>query len=273
MSDERRSLPGGLTCAEVDEMAGAYVLGAAAPDEEHRIQAHLATCPETHPEFAELGGVVAALATTIEPVDAPPDLKRNVMAAYEREMGASSVARPAPLAEQTDEPYASRGGFALPRWLGWAAAGAAVLVLAVLGVWALGVQQRADEQAHRSQVVAEALRVLAQPDSSYALMAGSGSAEGASGFTAVSADGQGYMVMTNLPQAPAGMTYQAWYVTADGLPASAGTMTVDQDGVAIAENISPVDGTSLMALTLEPTGGSPEPTSDPIVVGEMVTRA
>ncbi len=288
MSDARQH-PGGFSCADVSELAGLYVLDALEPAEAERIAVHLATCPEPHPEMAELGAVVPALAVSVDEVDAPADLKRRVLESYDRYAMATApsagvagvgTAAPAPAPNASapvapwqieDQPPARRG-LALPRWLGWAAAGAAVLVLAVVGVWALGIQQRANSETLRAETMAAALETLAQPGSSFAVLEGTGPAVGVGGFVAFSPEGEGYMVMTNVPEAPAGMTYQAWYVV-DGQPASAGTMSADADGFVIAEGLPAMDGTDLMAITLEPAGGSAEPTSDPIVVGEMVTRA
>ncbi len=272
MSDDTRNLPGGFSCADVSELAGLYVLDALEPAEAERVAAHLATCPEPHPEMAELGAVVPALAASVDEVDAPADLKRRVLESYDRYALAAPASATSVAPWQIDAQPAARRGSALPQWLGWVAAGAAVLVLAVVGVWALGIQQRANSETQRAETMAAALEALAQPGSSFAVLEGSGPAAGVGGFVAFSPDGEGYIVMTNVPEAPAGMTYQAWYVV-DGQPASAGTVSADADGFVIAEGLPPMAGTDLMAITLEPAGGSPEPTSDPIVVGEMVTRA
>ncbi|HYI21447.1 MAG TPA: anti-sigma factor [Candidatus Limnocylindrales bacterium] len=291
MSDDIRNLPGGISCADVSELAGLYVLDALEPAEAERIAAHLAACPEPHPEMAELGAVVPALALSVDEVDAPADLKRRVLESYDRyamatapTAGVASAAvaapRPAPAPDASapvapwriEDQQPARRGSALPQWLGWVAAGAAVLVLAVVSVWALGIQQRANLETQRAETMAAALETLAQPGSSFAVLEGLGPAAGVGGFVAFSPQGEGYMVMTNVPEAPAGMTYQAWYVV-DGQPASAGTMSADAEGFVIAEGLPAVEGTDVMAITLEPVGGSAEPTSDPIVVGEMVTRA
>lgn len=62
---------------------------------------------------------------------------------------------------------------------------------------------------------------------------------------------------------PEGSTYQAWLV-ADGAPASVGTFAPDPDG-AIALRANGVDPTgAVVAVTVEPSGGSEQPTM-PIV--------
>jgi hypothetical protein len=49
-----------LTCAEVDELAGLYVLDALEAREADAVREHLATCPHSHAGFGELGSVVPA---------------------------------------------------------------------------------------------------------------------------------------------------------------------------------------------------------------------
>ena len=51
----------GLTCAEVADLAPAFVLGALEARESDAVRRHLAQCPEAHPEMAELHSVVPAL--------------------------------------------------------------------------------------------------------------------------------------------------------------------------------------------------------------------
>jgi anti-sigma factor RsiW len=45
--------PAELTCDDVREMAGSFVLGALVPDEEAEVRAHLASCADAHVEIAE----------------------------------------------------------------------------------------------------------------------------------------------------------------------------------------------------------------------------
>ena len=274
-----------LTCDGVADLAGLYVLGALENDDQHRVADHLATCPHPHPEVAELGGVVPALASLAEPVDAPPELKARVMDAYRRDMAAASASRPAssfaptPASPSTvstrvwdmpDAPVQHAPAQRAPQtgWLGWAAAAVAVMLVAVLGAWGLSAQSRADQEAQRAATMAEALQVLGAPDSEVALLRGSGDAAAASGFAAFSVAGQGYVVVTGLPQLPSDLAYQAWYLV-DGQPVSAGLMELDSDGFGLLARIPHHAGTDTIALTRERAGGVDAPTSAPIVAGEV----
>ena len=58
-----------LTHDEAVEMAGAFVLGALEPAEAAAMRQHLATCPESHDEIAELGSVLPVLAASAPVVD------------------------------------------------------------------------------------------------------------------------------------------------------------------------------------------------------------
>ena len=77
-----------------------------------------------------------------------------------------------------------------------------------------------------------------------------------------------FIVLTGLPAAGDGRTWQAWTL-ADGQPVSAGLMTPDADGLAVLADVARTPGTSVVALTVEPAGGSEAPTTQPVVVGQL----
>ncbi len=70
-----------LTCAEVRDLAPAFVLGALEPDEMDAVRTHLAECPKAHAEFVEFGSVVPALAETLKPVEPDPRVRDRILAA------------------------------------------------------------------------------------------------------------------------------------------------------------------------------------------------
>ena len=280
MSDSARpTLSPEMSCEEVAELAGVYVLGALAPADYKAVAAHLATCQRLHEDVRELGGVVPALASLVEPIDAPARLKRRVLDAVQREAALSAPSSVATskklpgrfitLGAEPARPVRApvSAAWRPPAWASWGAAVAAVLVLAVVGVWALGVQQRAQSAEERAAVLAEAIAAFSAPGSSVAMLRDSGNPD-ASGFAAFSADGRAYLVMVGMPAAPAGQTYQAWYIANDR-PTSAGLLTVDADGYAVLMDLQPMPGTEVVALTMEPAGGSVQPTSAPFAVGEL----
>jgi anti-sigma-K factor RskA len=77
------------------------------------------------------------------------------------------------------------------------------------------------------------------------------------------------MDMTDLEALPSGQTYQVWAIR-DGQPVSLGLMPPDPSGhtTAAMANVD-LAGAELIAVTIEPAGGSAQPTSDPIITGEL----
>jgi anti-sigma-K factor RskA len=255
-----------MTHDEAMEFAGLYALDALTTDEKAEVDAHLAACAEDHTEFETLGGVAPALASMAEPMGAPAALKRKVMDDYAAAHPKAWTAEP--VTSVTSVASAPVRRSAVPNWMGWAAAGIAIVLLAVLSVVGLNLRSQADQANQRAEQLQQAVAAMSAPGAQVAILHGSGAASDVSGFVAFPANGTGYMVMTDVPAVPSGMTYQAWYI-ADGQPASAGTMTADAEGNIVASGMSPMPGTAVVAVTVEPAGGSDQPTSDPIIVGEL----
>jgi anti-sigma-K factor RskA len=261
-----------MTHEDAMELAGLYALDALTPDEKAEVDAHLAACTLDHTELSELGGVAQELAVLAEPAGAPAALKRRVLEAYADEHGRPARSMGLPLGEDASirsDAAARPRGRNLER-LGWIAAGVAAVLVAVLGVYGLNLRQQADAANARADDMARAVAALTAPGSNVALLQGTGGAAGVSGFAAFPASGGGYMLLTGVPAAPAGKTYQAWFI-AGGAPVSAGTMDAGADGNVIAADLKPVNGTQTIAITVEPAGGSEQPTSAPIIVGNVTT--
>ena len=73
--------------------------------------------------------------------------------------------------------------------------------------------------------------------------------------------GRAVLAAHGLPPAPAGKTYQLWYI-AEGKPQPGGLFTTDGEGRALLSDRVPEAGrgASLFAVTLEPAGGVQTPT-------------
>ncbi|MGH2407032.1 MAG: anti-sigma factor domain-containing protein [Candidatus Limnocylindrales bacterium] len=257
-----------LTCEHVRDLAAGFVLDALGPTEMDAVRAHLATCAQPHPELAELGGVVPYLAELPEPLEPPAALKGRLMAAIEAEVAAARTAaaptvpqRPAPIS--IDVERARRRPLFTPRL---ALQLAAVLLIAVLGGWdllLLGQTQAAQQEA---QLLRDAIGAAGAPGAHVGGVAGTKEQPGASGFVAIAASrGTGYLVVEGLAPAPTGKVYQAWYI-AGGVPRSAGLMATS-DGLAVLA-LSGADPVETVALTIEPAGGSVQPTLPIIAAGQ-----
>ena len=145
---------------------------------------------------------------------------------------------------------------------------AAVIAIVALGGWNVLLQQQRAEADHRLALLSDAVSAAGQPGATVATMTGSDIAEGAGGFAVFPAAGPGYIVLTGLPPVDSNQAWQAWTL-AEGKPVSAGLVTVGEDGLAVLENVSRIPGTSIVALTVEPAGGSDSPTTQPVVMGQL----
>lgn len=266
-----------LTCDDVRELSGLYALHVLTPDEEATVRSHLASCPNAHAEVAELGAVSVELAHLFESHDAPAALRPRVLAAIAAEAADAERKAPSPVAAAPARapipmpaPVISREEERRQRrpWFAWGFAAAAVLVIAALGAWNLSLLGRAETAEQRAAAVARAIVASTEPEARVATLHGTGTAGAGSGFAAFTADGGGYILLVDLPAAPAGMTWQAWNLT-DGQASSAGLLSVGSDGYALLSGVPTVAGSDAVALTLERANGASQPTSTPVVSGDL----
>jgi hypothetical protein len=272
-----------LTCAEVDELAGLYVLDALETDEMDAVRQHLERHPGVHPAFADLGGVVPGLFGAIEPIDAPPELRARVLNAVGRAEPATAEHAMVESSRDVEPATTSLAGRTAPgipapppvrpgvrdappssitehreRRLArrpWqtVVALAAVLLIVVLGGWNLLLQDRAGSAEARVTVLRDAIAASTDPSSEVALLRGSGPAAGASGLAVFPSGRPGTILVEGLPPVASGRTYQAWFL-AKGTPVSAGLMSVGSDGFAVLGGLSPAPATDTIALTVETAG-------------------
>lgn len=250
----------------VDELAAAYALDALEPAERARFEAEAS--PEALEEARQLADTAALLAA--DEVAPPPSLRASVLDAIAREPQrdeASTDARPTASAPSVDaEPGASapvplgaaerraRARWRPARVLAAVAAGSALL----LGGVAIGTQLGGESQqeALGALVVAsDAQRSEVElADGSVATVVWSPERE------------QSAILFDGLPTAPAGSTYQAWFIDETGAR-SAGLFDAGSASTAFLLE-GELSAGAAIGVTIEPAGGSEAPTSDPILVVE-----
>jgi hypothetical protein len=271
-------LPGGLTCDEVRDLAGSFVLDALPDAEAAAVRGHLASCPEPHPEIAELAGVVPVLHASIRPMDPPPALKDRIMAAAAADLDArlreaASTApaagdgidlgrpRPGPRTEPLRLPDVRQ-----PR-LSWALGLAAVLAIVLLGGWNLGLQAELDSARAYQAKVASVVEAAGQPGALAVVMRGA-SGDGPTGIAAVSASGDMRIAMRDLAPTTGDEVYEAWVIEPDTAPVALGDFRVATDGVGYLEASGlPAEPGIVLALTREPRPGMTAPSTDPVSLG------
>jgi anti-sigma-K factor RskA len=245
-----------MSTADLHTMTGAYVLHALAPPERDEFERHLQVCPACAQEVRELSATAGRLGLAVS-VTPPPEFKAQVMRriAAERQV-------PPRIPHQGRRAVRARRGRALSRFA-LAACLAAFAALGGVAVWQHQEARDAREEAQRSQRQAEELAsVLAAPDASVSTAK---LPEGARGTVVVSRDRNKAAFLTSgLPKPPQGKVYQLWF-SDDGTMRSAGLMDPAATDNAVLMD-GPVNAASGMGITVEPAGGSSEPTSDPLAL-------
>jgi len=169
-------------------------------------------------------------------------------------------------------PLPARRASSSTRWL---AAVATVLAVATAGTvgWALQAQSQRDEAERRLAAVqdspAEAMnRIIAAPDAKLKQFAVPG---GATMLVMHSEkEGRGGVMTLGMAAAPEGKSYELWLIDQAGAAKPAGLL--DSGGGASTWNELPggIGSASFLGVTLEPEGGSAQPTTKPILV-ESIT--
>jgi anti-sigma factor RsiW len=296
-----------LTHDEAIELAPLYVLDALEPAEMDAVRAHLATCPESHAEFEELGSVVPYLLDDpgVELVEPPAALGDRIMAAAAADLAERTApsaertvpAATAPSAERTDAaaerivpaavPFPSAGERearaertrARTSPLEWALRIAAVVAIVALGAWSLRLQGQVSDleqqlgaaQAYRSAVTA-VLDVATQPGSQLALLAPV-EAGGPRGIAAVASDGSIQFAMDDLAPTTGSQVYETWAIVGDAAPVPLGSFTVNASGTAsFTSKQGPVAPGITVAVSREPQAGATAPT-DVVSAGQATPSA
>lgn len=235
--------------------AAAYALGSLSPEERAAFEAHLAGCATCQSELDELRDVAGLLAHAT-PTETPrPELRDRILQEARREK--------------------PRGARRSAGWAPWLAA-AVLAVFAGLGYWRAEAQRVALESAldaTRAELAARdsLLGTLLAPDVATAALTATGQPPSARLFWNRNRD---VVVLTafDLPPAPAGRTYQLWGIVSGEPPISLGVFNTEPDGRATITLPVPGDlDLDLSAVTEEPAGGSPQPTSTPFLVGPWQT--
>jgi anti-sigma-K factor RskA len=247
-----------------DELA-LYALDALDGEERAAVEAHLASCASCVALVEEHRTTLAALTADEAP---PPAVWQRIAA----DIGATGVPTPlpvvpsaptatatAPAADGDERPPAP--SHLRPRSRGrtrWALVGAvAAGALVVGGVVGLALGSAEDEPDDLAELATAA---LADPDASVATLS---TGEGQQAARVVVEGTTGYVLIDDLPPLREGEEYQLWKLGGE-VPVSLGVIGDGSSGVAA---VGVPAGTSEMALSTEPAGGSPAPTGDIVATG------
>jgi len=244
-----------MTSPDIHALGGAYALDAVDDLERVAFDRHLAECETCALEVAEYRETVTRLAEGAWSVP-PPRMRERVLA-----RAAATPQQP---------PNGHRRGAASPvaRWRRLTAAAAVVGVLgigAAATTYAVQEQRIGDQRAAVAQAQQQAARieaVLAAPDA--ALRAGDLTGGGRVTLVVSDTEDAGVVVLADAPPPGPDRAYQLWVVPAGSVtPVSVGLLQAGRS--AATELIEGVRGRAVFAVSLEPAGGSPQPSTTPLV--------
>ncbi|MBK3576232.1 anti-sigma factor [Streptomyces sp. MBT65] len=261
---------------DLHSLAAPYALDALEPDERRQFEKHLRGCDRCAEEVRAMSedAVRLAWSTVAQP---PLAMRDRVLAAVRQ-----TPQEPGPLRERVREPQArertreytprlpahvwgaepqaararvpQRRPFFVP--FATATAAAALVVASLFAVQANKTQDKLDAAQSQSREIAH---VLAAPDAR--ATTGADSAGRSIGVIASASEGRAVVTLSGYGALPSGRVHQLWLMRPDVQPRSLGLFKDDTPLVAAGLDKS---ATSL-AVTVEPDGGSAQPTTQPVV--------
>ena len=219
-----------LSEQEVEELLGAYALGALAGSDLQRVRDHLASCDQHARTAADLKRVTPALALSVVDREPSPVLKGRILAALQSPM-------------QVAPPQRRR-----PRLVLAAAAAAIVLVAAGIGIGRLSAPQPAP-----AQVTTWVFHGNTQAPGAVARL------------VYFNREHRAILEITGLKPLNAGQVYEMWLFHGAS-PVDSGVAQAPS-GTLVAQ-LGDLAGYSQFAVTVEP-GEQPQPTSNPILIGKL----
>lgn len=237
---------------EIQQLLGAYVLGAIDPEERKLLEAHLENCQACQAALAEYQQVGEGLLHLAGPVPPDPRLRARL---------ATRIGEP--------EGIVPPRRLALGRALQLAIGGLGVLLLAVnagLFIETRALNRRGEDLLAQQQVSQTALALATYSDSKTAVVQEQ-SIRGT--FVYEGSFPVAVFNVWGLPPLPVDQAYQLWLVSADGTRSSGALFTApeSQDFVSVlVRSPIPLGEVLSFGVTIEPGGGSPEPTG-PRVLG------
>lgn len=270
-----------INCDQVAELIARYVelevSGGDAPRVLPMVHQHLVqcdACSEMHDMLYELvlleeqgalpdpDDLLDAI-TAGGPISAPEQPLAPLQATHARPLSQDSVEPPFSSRVHPDRDRETAAPAQPAPWFrwGWAAAAVALIIAIAFGVWGW-------RQASAMAAMKRDLTFIANADRAIWMQGTEGDPD-VRGFMFINEDSQqGFLVIEGLNEPPSGQVYQMWTMTDSSPEISVGTFATGADErgrVWIDLNVAPGEFTGF-AITLEPAGGSSEPTSSPVCV-------
>lgn len=257
------------SCENIQQLIPEYAFGLTSREETALVEANLSACPEAAEALADYRLLQVEMREGVPQIEPPPGLEAKLMAAVGKSQPSIEQISPAP---QIGAPVAAKPR----RNIAWLAAAAAILALVITNAFWL---MQLDNLARRQRELEAAMH--APDDTAFVLtstanlrwvrLPPSQQNTDSSAFLMWNAESEiGLMYARAFPQLEPGMTYQLWLTRGD-VRVSAGTFRIDEDGngALLFHSDQPIDEFTWARITAEPENGSPQPSENVVVIGEL----
>jgi anti-sigma-K factor RskA len=283
---------------QIEVLLPFYVLDALSDEERKLVESYLAENPKARKQIEKMSGAVSSLPYSMSPVEPPKRVKDALMARVAADADARARA------SKQNQPSGPRV-MRLANIFQVFSMGVATVAI----VWAVilntqlaqlrnevsTLREAADAQANsleqinqlRNEVSLLGEALIAQSNSLEQINAKLTQITPAGAVTISlkgtdvqpDAHGQliadpnsnsGVLVIAGLGQLEPGKTYQVWLIDGGG-PKSAGLLTIDENGqgVLVVTSELTIAEFNALGISIEPDGGSPQPTGDIVVLSEL----
>jgi len=250
---------------EFEDIYVDYVLEQLEDARRKTFEAHLRQCGECEAELTELREAVFSLPLDLPLTEPPADLREAVLKQ-------AAGPRPVPRARSLQ-----------PAWRGWAIA--ASVLLAALGLFALRQWQTAGQLTRQigllqeenrrltesNRTLSDRVDLLTRPDTRFLRMAGLEKFPGTSGSAFLQpADRTAIAFIHDLPSLAQRQDFQMWVIQNGRAPFP--SQVFKPSGRTTEVNFTvPIDvnQVAVLAVTIEPAGGSPQPTGPMVLAGRF----
>lgn len=242
----------------VFDLLPGYALESLDEEDLLKVSRHLPHCASCRMELATYMETVDQLALTVPLRNPPTHLKARVV---QKVLSQSApYARPVPI-EQTKSNFLDsiRSFFSTPTRL--FAGGLVVLLVLFLGINNFLLWQRVNDL--QARVPGSNIRIVQ--------MQGTVDAPKAMAYLMVfKNEGYGSLSVEDAPILDANHEYQVWLIQ-NGKRTNGGVFTVNENGYGVLEIITnqPLENYQSFGITIEPLGGSPQPTGKKILGGNL----
>jgi anti-sigma-K factor RskA len=254
--------------ADVHTLTGAYALDALDATERDDFERHLAECQECSREVAELRLTANRLGAAVS--EQPSDLLRQRVLAEISRVRQEPPAGPRLVAIRTGQRF--RGA---NRWAIGITSAAAAIALALAGTFGVAALRAEHELGDAKQALSSAAaryapvgQVLSEPDAQTVTATGP-SGGNATVMMSKTLD-KGIFLAFNMPPTPANKTYQAWAI-GDAGARSLGVLVSAGNNSTAPVVMNTLGGATKIGVTVEPAGGSKQPTTTPLMLFDLPT--